>query len=77
MRLTAAVNLVWPASASPEQGAERRTPTRGLLLRPGSLALVLQIGNNPVQRAMSRGLAVRLEALVEDLVPTDPNLADR
>jgi hypothetical protein len=47
MRLTAAVNLVRPASASPEQGAERRTPTRGLLLRQGSLALVLQIGNNP------------------------------
>jgi hypothetical protein len=38
MRLTAAVNLVRPASASPEQG---------------SLALVLQIGNNPVQRAMT------------------------
>jgi hypothetical protein len=45
MRLTAAVNLLRPASASPEQGADA-----GLLLRQGSLPLVLQIGNNPVQR---------------------------
>jgi hypothetical protein len=38
MRLTAAVNLVQPASASPEQGAERRTPNADLLLRQGTLA---------------------------------------
>jgi len=52
MRLTAAVNLVRRASASPEQGASADADA-GLLLRQGSLALVLQIGNNPVQRTMS------------------------
>jgi hypothetical protein len=44
------VNLVRPTSHHPNKAPNADA---GLLLRQGALALVLQIGNNPVQRAMS------------------------
>jgi hypothetical protein len=47
MRLTAAVNLVRPRVGITRTGRRARNADAGLLLRQGSLALVLQNGNNP------------------------------
>jgi hypothetical protein len=51
MRLTAAVNSC--SVGITRTGRRAPNAHAGLLLRQGSLALMLQIGNNPVQRAMS------------------------
>jgi hypothetical protein len=53
MRLTAAVNLVQTRVGITPIGRRAPNAHAGLLLRQGSLALVLQTGNNPVQKAMS------------------------